>query len=202
MFFFVETSNNTCVTKIWTPPLPAHAHRQLLQAVIFLFSFQIEMLTKIWTPLPAHAHRQLLQAVTFQIEILTKIWTPPPCTRTQTTITSCHFFISDRNFNNYMQAVYTDVQTSKVPHNGAYPIDTCNVLEAVQNLNEGDAKAEEQHCREAAAQGLVDMQEGQCATQKSKSSSQSHFAPPPPLQSTGSKLMFVTHRVSAEEDSD
>ena len=78
-----------------------------------------------------------------------------------------------------MQAVYTDVQSSKVPHNGAYPIDACNVLEAVQNLNEGNAKAEEQHRREAAAQGLVDMQEGQRATRKSNSSSRSHFAPPP-----------------------
>ncbi len=63
-----------------------------------------------------------------------------------------------------MQAVYTDVQTSKVPCNGVYPIDACNVLEAMHNLDEGDAKAEEQHRRKAAAQGLVDMQEGQCAT--------------------------------------
>ena len=44
-FFLVESWSNTCVTKIWTPPLPTHAHRQLFQAVIFSFSFQIGILT-------------------------------------------------------------------------------------------------------------------------------------------------------------
>ncbi len=97
-----------------------------------------------------------------------------------------------------MQAMYTDVQASKVPHNGAYPVDACNVLEAVQNLNEGDR-------RKAAAQGLVDMQEGERAPRKSKSSSISQFLrsqnTPPPLEDTASKVMFMTHRVSAKEGS-
>ncbi len=75
-----------------------------------------------------------------------------------------------------MQAVYTDVQVSNVAGNDVYPIDAVNVLEAVKNLNKGDARAEEQYRHEAAV-GLVQMQEA-----KGRKVSWSKNLEPPPFQ--------------------
>ncbi len=143
------------MTKIWTPPSPTvrHAHANM---------HQLYYLTKIWTP-----HTQSHTHMHTRVNDISVQKSGPPHPHTHITISNS-VFLSDQNFNNYMQAVYTDVESSKLAPNGVYPIDTCNVLEAVHNLNEGDAKVEEQHCREAAAQGLVDKQEGQCTTRKSK----------------------------------
>ena len=81
---------------------------------------------------------------------------------------SFFLFLSDQNFNNYMQAVYTDVQVSNLAPNHVYPIDAVNMLEAVKNLKDGDARVEEEHKQEAAA-GLLQMQENDPKGHKSKS---------------------------------
>ncbi len=66
-----------------------------------------------------------------------------------------------------MQAVYTDVQVSNLAPNCVYLIDAVNVLDAVKNLNDGDAHAEEQHRQEAAA-GLLKMTGTEAKGRKSK----------------------------------
>ncbi len=80
-----------------------------------------------------------------------------------------------------MQAVYTDVKVSKLAPNNVYPIDAVNVLDAVKNLNEGDACAEEQHRQEAAA-GLLQMQDNDQKGRKSKLKQKS--GPPTPNEIT------------------
>ncbi len=101
-----------------------------------------------------------------------------------------------------MQAVYTDVQVSNVATNGVYLIDAVNVLEAVKNLNEGDAHAEEQHRHEAAV-GLVQMQEA-----KGRKSKLDKISGPQPMkrnksvtrfQKSGPPLLFDRTRQDRQE---